>query len=595
MELANKERQGVLEAYFVLNSTLEIMSLGLEFQTITHYLLADCFGKPLPVFFEPGQSDELLKTLTGAQSNSSNVPVFILNTQSSKKVPVKIKMQESCVGSGPLVHVGSIVYEPVTREINENPLDYSHKQGPDMYGWPEGYWDWDIEHDVVRFSHQWNQMLGYKYGEIKIKHGAFLNLMQEEDIASFMRKMEQVKQGNDDMFQDKCQLRHKDGHYLDIYALVSVVRDKLGKAIRLVGIHRDITKLKLFEEQLRQSEDRFKGIFESISDVYYRTDENGIVKELSPSVEELLGYKPTELIGVNLASLYTFPKEREAFLKRIIAQGRLENYVVSLQDKAGYEVHCSANTQALFDEDKQFRGVFGIVRNVTEKIHAERRLMESEERYKMLSNLTFEGIIIHEEGVLIEVNQSFCDITGYAREELMGQNIIKLAVPQEFHQLIVEKINDKDNKPYEIVGRRKNGQLFPIELEARETYYNGRKVRVTAVRDITERKRTQDALQLSEEKFRSLIESIDGVFWIKNMQTHKTEYISPQYAQIWDSTVEEYYKDPKDFIKRIHPDDLKRMEKAYQDTYESKTFNSEYRIKSASGETKHIRPNTFVL
>ena len=536
---------------------------------------------------------------------------------------------------------------------------------------------------------------------------------------AFLGKIEEIKNGISNIFQIKYRLRHKDGHYLDMLAIAHVVKDDFGRPKRIIGTQRDITRYIEFERQLKKSEDRFKRIFESMTDVYYETDELGCLTELSPSVELLLGYKPHELIGRQLSDLYTFPEERDKFMGVIMSRGRVNNYEVSLQNKNGDRVDVSSNTQALFDENKQFRGVLGMVRNVTVKIQAERRLRESEERYKMLSNLTFEGIIIHENGVLIDVNQSFCEITQYSREELIGKSIIDLAVPPEYHQIVIEKIKNKDNKPYEIKGRRKDGTIFPVESEARDTIYNGRHVRVTAIRDITERKITLEALRLSEEKFRTLaenipgviylcqndprwtmlylndnikkltgyskerflsgalsftdiyhpddkdkiykqvqkalsnhqafnleyrikhangtwkyleeagigvydvdenlihlegylsditkrkeseralkeseekfrtlIESIAGAFWIKNMQTNKIEYISPQYAHMWDSTVENLFRDPADFTRRIHPEDLKRMQKVYQHTYSANPFNDEYRIITGSGEIKYIR------
>lgn len=139
-------------------------------------------------------------------------------------------------------------------------------------------------------------------------------------------------------------------------------------------------------------------------------------------------------------------------------------------------------------------------------------LRESEERFKKLSNLTFEGILIHEMGVAIDVNESFQSMFGYTREELIGQNVIKLLIPQEFHETVRGNIIQECAKPYEVMARKKDGTLFPIELEAKNVMRNGEGFRVAAIRDITERKKLVDTLRNSEERFRAVFSSArDGI------------------------------------------------------------------------------------
>ncbi|MCP4720159.1 MAG: GAF domain-containing protein, partial [Desulfobacteraceae bacterium] len=129
-------------------------------------------------------------------------------------------------------------------------------------------------------------------------------------------------------------------------------------------------------------------------------------------------------------------------------------------------------------------------------------LIKSEERFKILSNLTFEGILTHNKGVVIDVNDTLINMLDYTREELIGKNIIHLCVPREYHNIIQKNIVQKSAAPYEIMLRKKNGTIFPAEIEARDI--ESKKFRVAALRDITGRKQTESALIKNEQELRSI-------------------------------------------------------------------------------------------
>ncbi|MBU0475642.1 MAG: PAS domain S-box protein [Bacteroidetes bacterium] len=114
--------------------------------------------------------------------------------------------------------------------------------------------------------------------------------------------------------------------------------------------------------------------------------------------------------------------------------------------------------------------------------------IKSEENFKNLSNLTFEGIVMHDKGTAIDLNLSFANMFGYTREEILGKNIIKLLIPVKYHSLISKNIIKEHALPYEIEGIKKDGSVFPIELEAKNFESKKNKtIRVTAVRDISRR------------------------------------------------------------------------------------------------------------
>ncbi|MEI7463123.1 MAG: ATP-binding protein [Candidatus Taylorbacteria bacterium] len=131
---------------------------------------------------------------------------------------------------------------------------------------------------------------------------------------------------------------------------------------------------------------------------------------------------------------------------------------------------------------------------------AERVLRESEDRFKKLSNLTFEGILIHNKGVAIDANESFIKMVGYGRDELIGKDVIKLLVSQDDQEKIKTNLTDERPDPYEVILRKKNGTIFPVEIEAKEIKYKNENFRVAAIRDISERKQSEKELLAAKEK-----------------------------------------------------------------------------------------------
>ena len=140
-----------------------------------------------------------------------------------------------------------------------------------------------------------------------------------------------------------------------------------------------------------------------------------------------------------------------------------------------------------------------LILHISERKHAEDELSESEERFRRLSEASFEGVIIHDMGMIIEANQEYADTFGYELSELYGKSILDLVTP-ESAEVVERYFLTGYDKPYEGVGLRKDGSTFPVELVAKDAKYKGRTVRIAAVRDITERKKAEDELRIAKEQ-----------------------------------------------------------------------------------------------
>ncbi|HTL53951.1 MAG TPA: response regulator, partial [Planctomycetota bacterium] len=131
--------------------------------------------------------------------------------------------------------------------------------------------------------------------------------------------------------------------------------------------------------------------------------------------------------------------------------------------------------------------------------HAETALRESEERFRRLSEASFEGLVVHERGMVIDCNLVFAKMFGLTLEEVIGTQILNYVTP-ESREEITRRMASGDERPYEAIGVRKDGTRFHGEILPRNVPYHGRQVRVTAVRDVTERKRAEEERHVLERQ-----------------------------------------------------------------------------------------------
>ncbi|MGM0508729.1 MAG: response regulator [Fusobacteriota bacterium] len=129
----------------------------------------------------------------------------------------------------------------------------------------------------------------------------------------------------------------------------------------------------------------------------------------------------------------------------------------------------------------------------------EKNLKESEARFKALHNASFGGIAIHDEGEILDCNKGLSELTGYTFRELIHMDILNL-IAKESRDLVENKSISDYEKPYEAVGVRKNGEQYPLRLEARSIPYKGKQVKVLEFRDITDIIKTKTELIVAKEK-----------------------------------------------------------------------------------------------
>ncbi len=275
--------------------------------------------------------------------------------------------------------------------------------------------------------------------------------------------------------------------------------DDKEKPVKMIGTIQDITERKQAEKELL----KLTTAVEQSANAIVISDIEGHIEYTNPKFTELTGYTAEEALGQNprILNAGTQAKDYYAEMWQTISEGKTWEGEFHNKTKNGDLFWEHVIISPIKSKDGKITNYLAVKENITDKKEAAQALKDSEERFKQLSNLTFEGVLIHDKGLAIDLNLSFARIFGYEREELLGKNVIDLIVPKKYHEIIFENIAKDYAQPYEVLGTKKEGQIFPIEIESKRIKIdNNKTVRVTAIRDITERKKTQRQLIAAKEK-----------------------------------------------------------------------------------------------
>ena len=311
---------------------------------------------------------------------------------------------------------------------------------------------------------------------------------------------------NSPVIKTEMRLRHKDGSWRTLEVVGSnFVRNSVVESI--IVNYRDITKRKQAYEDLYVSEERFRLLSEAAFEAI-AINEEGVLLNANDQYFKMFGYEPDEALGKEMISL-TFAPEVLEFVKKRVATDSLELCEAIGLRKDGTRFPIEIRTRKMEYKGRIVR--FGAIRDITERKQAEEELRKSEGKYRELVKYTLAGIyeVDYETNLFISVNDIICEYTGYTRDELLTMNFFNL-LTEESQKLMLARLeklmaNEKIPQTVEYCIRTKGGEELWVHLNARYNYESGKLKGATGViYNITERKRTEEALKNSEQRYHEL-------------------------------------------------------------------------------------------
>ena len=280
---------------------------------------------------------------------------------------------------------------------------------------------------------------------------------------------------------------------------------------------RDSTKRSIAEEALQQSEEKYRMLLDGVQDcAIFMLDPRGTVVSWSASAEHIKGFTAAEIINRNFSRFF-IPEDikrgrPEEVLRIAATSGRHEEFGMSLR-KDGTEFLASATYIALRDPAGNLRGFSEICRDLTEH-------KESEAKYRGLLEAAPDGmVVVNQEGEIVLLNAQAEKQFGYRRDELLGQKVTNI-IPKGFAERLIadgtrtasEALAQQIGTGIELIGRRKNGSSFPIEIMLSPLESTEGILVTAAIRNITVRKDAEQHLAQMEGRYRGLMEAApDGM------------------------------------------------------------------------------------
>ena len=391
---------------------------------------------------------------------------------------------------------------------------------------------------------------------------------------------------------------HSDGSVHWVRDRGCLIRNKSGNVVCREGIILDITRQKQTEEELRLGEERFRNIFENATDIIYVHDLDGNYLSINDAGLRVFGYRREEALTLNMRQVAVpehFELAKSKLAEKLRGGSQETSYEVDCLRKDGTRITLEVNTSVI-SKDGLPVAVQGIARDVTERKRTDAAIRENEERYRDLFENANDLIYTHDlRGNFTSINRAGEAITGYSRAEAIRMNIASVVAPEFLEQakrMTALKVEGKGPTAYELEIVAKNGGRVSLELSTRLIYQDGKPVGVQGIgRDITERKRTEEALKASENRYRQLGEGILHQIWTARPDG-KFDYVNKRMIEYFDRQVEDLLG--YGWREVVHPDDvtecLSRWMKALST---GEPYETEFRLRRHDGQYRwHVAKAT---
>lgn len=178
--------------------------------------------------------------------------------------------------------------------------------------------------------------------------------------------------------KNEYRIKRKDAHYIWFETITQPIKDVKGEVVEIQTSSRDITERKRAEQQIREKEEKYRNIFESMFDVYVEVSvDDGEILEISPSVERISGYTRNELVGKSILQFYAYSEEWQKLVDKLEKEGRVSDFEITLLNKQGEEVICSYSVRMIRSTGGKPKKIVGTLRDISERKRAEIQLEDA--------------------------------------------------------------------------------------------------------------------------------------------------------------------------------------------------------------------------
>ncbi|WP_454062081.1 PAS domain-containing sensor histidine kinase [Candidatus Nitrospira salsa] len=397
-----------------------------------------------------------------------------------------------------------------------------------------GVWDWNPQTSMGHHDKRWLNMLGYNVDELDGRFDSWKQCLHPQDLASVLQNLHDHLDNLTPIYQTEYRLRMKNGNWkwiLDTGKVVS--RDSTGQPLRVIGTHQDITDRKTIERELNKEREFVSAVLETSGALVVVLDPEARIVRFNHACETLTGYTVVEMKDKIIWDVLLLPEEIPAIKKTFqdLCQGgpstHFEHHWVTKDQDTKW---ITGSYTTLVNDNGEVEYIIGTGIDITERRKAEETIDRLWRHNELILHSMGEGIYgIDIEGKITFFNAAAEKLTGWTSEELLDQVAHAVlhhtksdGTPFPWHECPIY-LSLKNGETHQVATNvfwRQDGSSFPVEYTSTPIYGEHETIEgaVVTFRDITDRKKSEEALQISEKRFQAFMNHSPAVAFLKDKQ-----------------------------------------------------------------------------
>jgi PAS domain S-box-containing protein/putative nucleotidyltransferase with HDIG domain len=514
--------ENALEGIAVTDVDGKVQRINEEFTKIFGYSRDEVAGKSIDRLIAPADQVDAARALTESAGRGERVALEAVRRRKDGAMIDVSVLAAPIIVNKKLVAVYAIYRDITARKKADRRLRESEERYRTLINTtPEAVTVTDLKGRITYVSQQTLKLHGYARPEEMQGKSAF-DMIDPKDHKRAIANLEKTLEEGVTRNLDYTLLR-KDGSSFDGELNASLIKDDKGNPQAFVATTRDITERKLAEKALRENEEKYRNLFQKSHDAIFLHDLSGSIIDVNSRVMDLFGYEKQEILSLTIDKLHPVDElSRSAQAFKDIAKKGYVDLEINFKKKDGCVFPAEVSSSMCDIGGRKV--IQGVVRDISERRLVEQKVRESEERYRELVEKAGAAILIDDrDGRFVYCNKRLAELFGYSLEEMQTKGIHSIVHPVDIERVLKmhrSRIQGKKvPSKYEFTGIKKNGDLIYLEIDAVALKENGQTVGTRSyIWDITQRKKTEEAIKSSEERLKLLFEFAPDGYYLTDLK-----------------------------------------------------------------------------